>query len=306
MKRWICVLLALALCLPLCACGGAPNVAPAKPTAAPATEPPTEPPTEPVPDITVSAIVPEDWQNPCCWAWADGGNDAFAAWPGESMTPAADGSYTVTVPGWVDHVIINGNGGVVQTADLTVEPEKDIWIHVVNSEYAFIHDVKPVAEVLAEELERPAVDYHENVSYMFFRGGYQIQDAKFVTYNAHRAEQYTTDYIPAELQAKDPKDIYYVVEIVSANKQVGFYMGINMKAAIQPGIKVKIYEVATGKVVMQSEPFMGTEPPQTISSEHSGWGEEPDEAKIEGWILSAIESISHNPPAHMPEIPLNE
>ena len=29
--------------------------------------------------------VPEDWENPCIWAWDEDGNNAFAAWPGEEM-----------------------------------------------------------------------------------------------------------------------------------------------------------------------------------------------------------------------------
>lgn len=27
--------------------------------------------------------VPEDWENPCVWAWDSDGNNAFTAWPGE-------------------------------------------------------------------------------------------------------------------------------------------------------------------------------------------------------------------------------
>ena len=27
--------------------------------------------------------VPEDWENPCVWAWDSDGNNAFTAWPGD-------------------------------------------------------------------------------------------------------------------------------------------------------------------------------------------------------------------------------
>lgn len=30
--------------------------------------------------------VPEDWENPCVWAWDSDGNNAFTAWPGEEMS----------------------------------------------------------------------------------------------------------------------------------------------------------------------------------------------------------------------------
>ena len=33
--------------------------------------------------IPVVVKAPEGWENPCLWAWADDGTNAFAAWPGE-------------------------------------------------------------------------------------------------------------------------------------------------------------------------------------------------------------------------------
>ena len=35
--------------------------------------------------IPVYAKVPEGWDGPCVWAWADDGTNAFAAWPGEEL-----------------------------------------------------------------------------------------------------------------------------------------------------------------------------------------------------------------------------
>ena len=35
--------------------------------------------------ILIYAQVPQDWQAPHIWAWADDGTNAFAAWPGEAM-----------------------------------------------------------------------------------------------------------------------------------------------------------------------------------------------------------------------------
>lgn len=80
--------------------------------------------------ITVYASVPSDWSSPCCWAWLNSPlENAFNSWPGEAMTKK-DGYYAVTVPGWIDYVIINGNGGSVQTADLPVASGWDLWVIV--------------------------------------------------------------------------------------------------------------------------------------------------------------------------------
>lgn len=79
--------------------------------------------------ITVHAYVPESWMDPCVWAWDDAQKNAFDAWPGELMTKDGDW-YTLEVPAWICNVIINGNGGSVQTADLAVEAGKDLWIVV--------------------------------------------------------------------------------------------------------------------------------------------------------------------------------
>ena len=53
--------------------------------------------------------VPEDWENPCVWAWDSDGNNAFTAWPGEEMEAdtANDGWYYIWLPAWANHVIVN-------------------------------------------------------------------------------------------------------------------------------------------------------------------------------------------------------
>ena len=102
-------------------------------------------PTAPVAeDITVYARVPEDWTEPCLWAWSHpDGTNAFAAWPGEPLIAGEDGWYAVTVPGWINSVIINGNGGSVQTSDLRVDAGKDLYVTVVSAEDASVAYEKP-------------------------------------------------------------------------------------------------------------------------------------------------------------------
>ena len=78
--------------------------------------------------IAIHAQVPADWSFPCVWAWNEAGENAFASWPGEALTAGEDGWYSITVPGWINSVIVNANAGTVQTADLRVEAEKDLFL----------------------------------------------------------------------------------------------------------------------------------------------------------------------------------
>lgn len=110
-----------------------------------------EDPDKAVEDITVHAQVPEDWKNPCCWAWsAPDGTNAFAAWPGEALTQDGDW-YTIPVPGWINSIIINGNEGSIQTTDLSVEPGKDLWIVVTGPDSAAVSYEEPATAAPAPE-----------------------------------------------------------------------------------------------------------------------------------------------------------
>lgn len=84
--------------------------------------------------VTVRASVPIDWiDGPVrLWAWKDGGEDVYEAWPGEELIPDDTGWFTTTVPGWVDRIIVNGYEGTVQTADVAVDAGYDIWVLVYD------------------------------------------------------------------------------------------------------------------------------------------------------------------------------
>lgn len=83
--------------------------------------------------ITVYAQIPAGWSSPGCWVWSsETGEDAFEAWPGKSMI-YDDGWYVISVPSWINYVIINANNGSAQTADLPVESGKDVWVVVTDS-----------------------------------------------------------------------------------------------------------------------------------------------------------------------------
>lgn len=80
--------------------------------------------------IKVYAYVPESWDSPCVWAWDDNQKNAFEAWPGLAMTKGDNGWWYAEIPAWVQNVIINGNNGAAQTADLDMAESADMWIPV--------------------------------------------------------------------------------------------------------------------------------------------------------------------------------
>jgi len=89
-------------------------------------------------DMAVAYVsVPDDWENPCLWAWDDEGNNAFSAWPGGEAEPDPnnEGWYYCYIPNWVTNVIVNANDGTIQTDGLVLEGG-DIWVTVTSPEQA--------------------------------------------------------------------------------------------------------------------------------------------------------------------------
>ena len=85
--------------------------------------------------VPVVVKLPEGWDAPNLWAWADDGTNAFAAWPGEAMEELAEGWYYTYVPSFVQNVIVNANQGTdaaVQTDAIVVEAGKEVWITVAE------------------------------------------------------------------------------------------------------------------------------------------------------------------------------
>lgn len=119
------------------------------------------------PDIHVNVQAPADWEAPCLWAWsAPDGTNAFAAWPGEPFADGEDGWMTLSVPGWINSVIVNGNEGSVQTTDISVETGKDIWLVVAGPETYEVSYEKPAATAAvsneAAEGDTEAADTEES------------------------------------------------------------------------------------------------------------------------------------------------
>ena len=89
--------------------------------------------------VPVVVKVPEGWDAPNLWAWADDGTNAFAAWPGEPLEELAEGWYYIWVPNFVSNVIVNANQGTdaaVQTDGVVVEAGKEVWITVAEDKTA--------------------------------------------------------------------------------------------------------------------------------------------------------------------------
>lgn len=109
----------------------------------------TDPEKAEIPNVTVHVKAPSDWENPNLWAWsAPDGTNAFASWPGEALEEN-DGWLTKEIPGWVNSIIVNGNDGSVQTSDISIETEKDVWVVVTDAENY---------EVTYEEPDATAID----------------------------------------------------------------------------------------------------------------------------------------------------
>ncbi len=88
--------------------------------------------------VPVCVSVPSDWEAPCCWAWADDGTNAFAAWPGDQFKTLDENWYYIYVPNFVQNVIVNANGATIQTDGIVVEAGKAVWITVADDATATV------------------------------------------------------------------------------------------------------------------------------------------------------------------------
>ena len=94
--------------------------------------------------INITVTVPEDWEDPCIWAWDKSYGDVYNSWPGAPMTVSGD-TYTAELPDWVTGVIINANNASVQTIDISVEAGKDIWLQVNSTDNIVVEYTGPTA-----------------------------------------------------------------------------------------------------------------------------------------------------------------
>ncbi len=100
----------------------------------------------------VYAKVPASWGGANCWAWS-GSTNAFDTWPGEAMTLADNGWYTINIPDWCDSIIINWEGDANKTPDTTIDMNSIMWIVVAEDNTATVYYEEPSADDLTPPAE---------------------------------------------------------------------------------------------------------------------------------------------------------
>ena len=131
--------------------GGFPFLAPAEPEAAPD-----------VGYITVRAYITDTWDTPGVWAWNDGDGigSVFPGWPGQPFTERDGIWHVMELPGWIDHIIINADGGSTQTDDLEVVMGEDIWMMIMGPDAVYLsHEAFDPEEADVEVPERVEVAF---------------------------------------------------------------------------------------------------------------------------------------------------
>ena len=118
--------------------------------------------------VPVMAKVPEGWDAPHVWAWADDGTNAFAAWPGEEMEELAEGWYYIYVPAFVQNIIVNANQGTdaaVQTDGIVVEAGKEVWLTVAEDNSASVSYEAQLRGEIPEYVEKFVVHAYVPLSW---------------------------------------------------------------------------------------------------------------------------------------------
>lgn len=117
--------------------------------------------------IKVHATVPEDWLLPSLWAWsAPDGTNVFPNWPGAELVEDGDWM-SLSVPNWVNSIIINGNLGSVQTSDISIENNtevKDLWVVIKDAENYEVYYEAPTPDNMESASSDSADTVEESAS----------------------------------------------------------------------------------------------------------------------------------------------
>ena len=97
--------------------------------------------------------------------------------------------------------------------------------------------------------------------------------------------EYSTQYIPEELQAQSPDEVRYVVLLEKSSVRVGYYTGGG--GAYQRVYNLSIRDLATGEIIASQE-FNGGYPPQQTTKKGNVYGSAPSSEKIREWVDSYI------------------
>lgn len=241
-------------------------------------------------NITVHAYVPSDWENPGCWAWSEPkGKDAFDAWPGEAMTKNGEW-YAVEAPDWVNYIIINGNEGTVQTADLPVEAGRELWVVVEDPETATVFYEEAAALEAAEKTKGPTPD--EIYAALGTLKEAQITDFKAVTCKyeifdeEERSREVVLDYLPGMQPAKALEEVRYLVNVKYQSIPAFGYIGV--VKVYHRSIYAEVIDVLTMETIGKQS-FAGSALPEYVTSTTGSYfADYPDEAVVQEWILNTM------------------
>ena len=97
------------------------------------------------------------------------------------------------------------------------------------------------------------------------------------------------DEVPEELRTSDPSQVRYIIRIYKYKEIVGQYMsgGSISDMAYQWHYVVEVEDLKLNGFLDAKE-FLGSEPPDTISTGESPVGSEPDAEEINAWIVETV------------------
>lgn len=109
---------------------------------------------------TVYAKIPADWKTPAIWCWNDSDQNPsnIGTWPGTYyMTKGENGWWTFEVPVGYNNVLVNANGGGVQTADVKGLSGADVWINAYTDPQNPVFAYEEITDIV-EPTTKPPVE----------------------------------------------------------------------------------------------------------------------------------------------------
>lgn len=105
--------------------------------------------------FTLHAAVPDNWAEPGFYGW---GGSLNMTWPGEAMTDEGNGWYSFEVSSDAEGLIVNANGGSVQTPDIKGFEAAEMWV-VVNSDttYTLYYEIPELDQPTVQPEETPVI-----------------------------------------------------------------------------------------------------------------------------------------------------
>lgn len=234
---------------------------------------------------TATVSVPSDWGTPHCWAWDEANKkNVFAAWPGQAMIQNGD-YYTIELPAWVDSIVISNSDGTVQTADLAVEPGKDLWVAAWSTKNADVCYSEADFEALGHSAEAlyAALD---TVDQDQISGDKSLTCVFYVKSGEEQSRQPVLDFLPGEETPTAPEEIRYLVNYKYTARRATNYIGA--LRVYYTFIEVEVVDLLTGDVI-DEETFSCDPLPDEISAKgFEYYAPYPDDAPAQQWAVDVL------------------